>query len=49
MRPDDVQRLCTPVLLHRIRLKSQALLKRQSADRVLRDILAALAVPGVKG
>ena len=49
VRPDDVQRLCKPVLLHRIRLKSQALLKRQSADRVLRDILSALPVPGVKG
>ena len=49
VRPDDVQRLCKPVLLHRIRLRSQALLKRQSADRVLRDIVNALPVPGVKG
>lgn len=49
VRPDDVQRLCLPVLLHRIRLKSQALLKRQKADRVLRDLLSTLPVPGVKG
>ena len=49
VRPDDVQRLCLPVLLHRIRLKSQAVLKRQKADRVLRDLLNALPVPGVKG
>lgn len=49
VRPDDVQRLCLPVLLHRIRLKSQAMLKRQRPDRVLRDLLNALPVPGVKG
>lgn len=48
-RPDDVQKMCLPVLLHRIRLKSQALLKRQTADRVLRDLLHGLPVPGVKG
>lgn len=48
-RPDDVQKMCLPVLLHRIRLKSQAMLKRQTADRVLRDLLHGLPVPGVKG
>lgn len=48
-RPDDVQKMCLPVLLHRIRLKSQAVLKRQTADRVLRDLLHGLPVPGVKG
>lgn len=48
-RPDDVQKMCLPVLLHRIRLKSQAVLKRQTADRVLRDLLHGLPVPSVKG
>lgn len=48
-RPDDVQKMCLPVLLHRIQLKSQAVLKRQTADRVLRDLLHGLPVPGVKG
>lgn len=48
-RPDDVQKLCLPVLLHRVRLKSQALLKRQTAGHVLRDLLYKLPVPGVKG
>lgn len=47
VRPDDVQRLAGPVLLHRIQLKSQAVFRQQTAERVLREILQSLRVPGV--
>lgn len=47
VRPDDIQKLAGPVLLHRIRLKPQALFKQQTSERVLRDILHKLPVPGV--
>lgn len=47
VRPEDVQRLSGPVLLHRLRLKDSALFKQQTAERVLRDIIHGLRVPGV--
>lgn len=47
VRPDDVQKLAEPVLLHRIRLKSSALFKQQTTERVLRDVIHGLRVPGV--
>lgn len=47
VRPEDVQRLSGPVLLHRLRLKDSALFKQQTAERVLRDIIHELRVPGV--
>lgn len=47
VQPDDVQRLAGPVLLHRVQLKSQALLKQQTAERVLKEIIRGVRVPGV--
>lgn len=47
VQPDDVQKLAKPVLLHRIQLKSQALFKQQTPERVLEEILHQLRVPGV--
>lgn len=47
VRPDDVQKLAGPVLLHRIQLKSQAVLKQQSAERILKEIIRGIRVPGV--
>lgn len=47
VRPDDVQKLAGPVLLHRIRLKSQAVFRQQTAERVLSDIVRGIRVPGV--
>lgn len=47
VQPDDVQKLAGPVLLHRIQLKSQAMLKQQTAERVLKDIIRGIRVPGV--
>lgn len=48
VQPDDVQRLSEPVLAHRIKLKSQAVFKQQTSDRVLRDVIHHLRVPGVR-
>ena len=47
VRPDDIQKLAGPVLLHRLRLKPSAVFKQQTAERVLRDIIHELRVPGV--
>lgn len=47
VQPDDVQKLAEPVLLHRIQLKSQAVFKQQTPERVLKDILHQTRVPGV--
>ena len=43
--PDDVKRAVLPVLRHRVMLKPEAELEGFDADRVLRDVLAAVAVP----
>jgi len=43
--PDDVKRALPPVLRHRILLKPEAELEGFDADRVLNDLLAAVAVP----
>jgi MoxR-like ATPase len=43
--PDDVKRAVMPVLRHRIMLKPEAELEGFDADRVLGDVVAAVAVP----
>jgi MoxR-like ATPase len=43
--PDDVKRAVLPVLRHRILLKPEAELEGFDADRILNDVLAAVAVP----
>ncbi len=43
--PDDVKRAVLPVLRHRILLKPEAELEGFEADRVLNDVVAAVAVP----
>jgi MoxR-like ATPase len=43
--PDDVKRAVLPALRHRILLKPEAELEGFDADRVLGDVLAAVAVP----
>jgi MoxR-like ATPase len=43
--PDDVKRAVLPVLRHRILLKPEAELEGFDADRILNDLLAAVAVP----
>ncbi len=43
--PDDVKRAALPALRHRILLKPEAELEGFEPDRVLNDVLAAVAVP----
>jgi len=43
--PDDVKRAVGPVLRHRVMLKPEAELEGFDADRVLADVVAAVAVP----
>lgn len=43
--PDDVKRAVQPVLRHRVILKPEAELEGFDADRVLADVVAAIAVP----
>jgi len=43
--PDDVKRAALPVLRHRVLLKPEAELEGFDADRILTDVLAAVAVP----
>ncbi|ATW25373.1 AAA family ATPase [Candidatus Formimonas warabiya] len=43
--PDDVKRVSYPVLRHRIVLRPEAQLEGVQADRVIRNILDAVAVP----
>jgi len=43
--PDDVKRAALPALRHRILLKPEAELEGFDADRILNDVLAAVAVP----
>jgi MoxR-like ATPase len=43
--PDDVKHAVLPVLRHRILLKPEAELEGFDADRILNDLLAAVAVP----
>jgi MoxR-like ATPase len=43
--PDDVKRATLPVLRHRILLKPEAELEGFDSDRILNDVLAAVAVP----
>jgi len=43
--PDDVKRAVLPVLRHRVMLKPEAELEGFDADRILHDVLAAVAVP----
>ncbi len=43
--PDDVKCLTVPVLAHRLIIKTEARLKRQSAEDILNEILSKVTVP----
>ncbi|HLS73734.1 MAG TPA: AAA family ATPase [Actinomycetaceae bacterium] len=43
--PDDVQELAVPVLAHRVILSNDAQLARDTAERVVRDLLGEVPVP----
>lgn len=43
--PDDVKRIASPVLTHRILLKPEARLAKQTASHVIDELIAEIAVP----
>lgn len=43
--PDDVKRIAAPVLNHRILIQPESRLRKITADRVINDVLAEIAVP----
>jgi MoxR-like ATPase len=43
--PDDVKYLAVPVLAHRLILKTESVLKGQSSQNILRELLAGVPVP----
>ena len=46
MLPDDIQEMAVPVLGHRIIVGPAARLREVSADRIVREIVENLPVPG---
>jgi MoxR-like ATPase len=43
--PDDVKRMAGPVITHRIILKPESRLRKRSADDIIQEIVADIAVP----
>ena len=43
--PDDVKRILQPVMSHRLILRPEARLRKMTADRILEEIVAEIAVP----
>ena len=47
--PDDVKRMAHPVLAHRLILKPESRLRKRTSALVVKDIVADVAVPVLKG
>jgi MoxR-like ATPase len=45
VQPDDVKRVVGPVLMHRLILRPESRLRRVTAEQVVQDIVAEIAVP----
>ncbi|MDZ4849563.1 MAG: MoxR family ATPase [Pirellulaceae bacterium] len=45
VQPDDVKRIVSPVMSHRLILKPESRLRRLTPERILDDIVAEIAVP----
>jgi len=45
--PDDIKRVAAPVLTHRVILKAESRLRKVTADQVIADVVAEIAVPTV--
>ncbi len=43
--PDDVKRVAAPVLVHRVILKPESRLRKVTAERVIDEVIAEIAVP----
>ncbi|MCU0718459.1 MAG: hypothetical protein MUC83_02050, partial [Pirellula sp.] len=47
MHPDDVKKIISPVMAHRLILRPEARLRKITCDSVLDEIVAEIAVPTV--
>jgi MoxR-like ATPase len=45
VQPDDVKRIVAPVIAHRLILKPESRLRRMTAERIVDEIVAEIAVP----
>jgi MoxR-like ATPase len=45
VQPDDVKRIVAPVMAHRLILKPESRLRRMTAERIVDEIVAEIAVP----
>jgi MoxR-like ATPase len=45
VQPDDVKRVAAPVLTHRLILKPESRLRKVTAEHVLSEVIAEIAVP----
>jgi MoxR-like ATPase len=43
--PDDVKRVAGPVLTHRVILKPESRLRKLTAEHVIEEVVAEIAVP----
>jgi MoxR-like ATPase len=46
--PDDVKRIVAPVMIHRLILKPESRLRKVTADQIVREIVAEIAVPTIE-
>ena len=47
--PDDVKRMVLPVLAHRVILRPESRLRRQTAPALLHELVSEVRVPSVPG
>jgi MoxR-like ATPase len=45
VQPDDVKRVAAPVLTHRLILKPESRLRKVTAEQVVEEVIAEIAVP----
>jgi MoxR-like ATPase len=48
VQPDDVKKIISPVMAHRLILRPEARLRKITCDSVLDEIVAEIAVPTVE-
>ena len=49
VQPDDVKRVALPVLTHRLILRPESRLRKVTAEYVLSEVIAEIAVPTLDG
>jgi MoxR-like ATPase len=45
VQPDDVKKILTPVMAHRLILRPESRLRRMTGEQILDSIVAEIAVP----